>query len=181
MTVAERVRDLVQPLLADRDLDLYDVELAGPVLRVVLDRPEGLDLDALSDATRAVSRALDEADPIPGHYTLEVTSPGLERALRTPQHFARAVGETIRVRTVPGDEGDERRVAGVLTAADDDGITVRTGTDDAGAPVERRLAYPEVERARTVFEWGPGDKPGKARRAQAGRQATSNEKRDHRS
>jgi ribosome maturation factor RimP len=181
MTVAERVRDLVQPLLADRDLDLYDVELAGPVLRVVVDRPEGLDLDALSDATRAVSRALDEADPIPGHYTLEVTSPGLERALRTPQHFARAVGETIRVRTVPGAAGDERRVVGVLSAADDDGITVRTGTDDAGAPVERGLTYAEVERARTVFEWGPGDKPGKARRAQAGRQATSNEKRDHRS
>jgi ribosome maturation factor RimP len=91
------------------------------------------------------------------------------------------VGETIRVRTVPGAAGDERRVAGILTAADDDGITVRTGTDDAGAPVERRLAYPEVERARTVFEWGPGDKPGKARRARTGRQATSNEKRDHRS
>ncbi|HET6950576.1 MAG TPA: ribosome maturation factor RimP [Acidimicrobiales bacterium] len=181
MTVAERVRDLVQPLLADRDLDLYDVELAGPVLRVVVDRPGGLDLGVLSDATRAVSRALDESDPIPGHYTLEVTTPGLERALRTPWHFARAVGETVRIRTVAGSAGEDRRVAGVLSAADDDGITVRTGTDDAGAPVERRLPYADIERARTVFAWGPGEKPGKARRAGAGRQATSNEKREHRS
>ena len=66
MTVADRVRDIVLPLLADRDLDLYDVEMAGPVLKVVVERSGGLDLDALSDASRAVSRALDEADPVAG-------------------------------------------------------------------------------------------------------------------
>ena len=92
MTVADRVRDLVLPLLADRDLDLYDVEMAGPVLKVVVDRPGGLDLDALSDATRAVSRALDEADPIAGSYTLEVTSPGLERTAPHPGALRRCGG-----------------------------------------------------------------------------------------
>ena len=80
MSVADRVRDLALPLLDDRHLDLYDVEMQGPVLRVVVDSPPGsgggLDLDVLADATRAVSRALDEADPITGRYTLEVTSPG---------------------------------------------------------------------------------------------------------
>jgi ribosome maturation factor RimP len=157
MTVTDRVRDLVLPLLADRDLDLYDVEMAGPVLKVVVERPGGLDLDALSDATRAVSRALDEADPIAGSYTLEVTSPGLERTLRTPSHFAGAVGETVKVKVVAGaaEAGGDRRVAGVLAAADDDGITVRTG-DDEDAPVERQVRYGDIERARTVFEWGPG-------------------------
>ena len=72
MSVADRVRDLVLPLLDDRHLDLYDIEMQGPVLRVVVDSPpgsgEGLDLDILADATRAVSRALDEADPITGRY-----------------------------------------------------------------------------------------------------------------
>lgn len=157
MTVADRVRDIVLPLLADRDLGLYDVEMAGPVLKVVVERPGGLDLDALSDATRAVSRALDEADPIAGSYTLEVTSPGLERTLRTPAHFAAAVGETVKVKVLAGAAGldGDRRVAGVLAAADDDGITVRSG-DDAGTPIERHLPYGDIERARTVFEWGPG-------------------------
>jgi ribosome maturation factor RimP len=165
MTVVDRVRDLVQPLLSERDLDLYDVELAGRELRIVVESGHAggsLDLDAISDVTRAVSRALDEADPINSAYTLEVTSPGLERTLRTPHHFARAVGETVRVKTRPGgpDADTERRVAGVLAAADDGGITVRTGLDDEGAPVERRLAYDEIERARTTFVWGPAAKSG---------------------
>src|SRR5918996_593379 len=115
MSVADRVRDLVLPLLDDRQLDLYDVELQGPVLRVVVDNPpgrsEGLDLDVLADAPRGVWRALDDADPIPGRYTLEVTSPGLERTLRRPEHFERAVGETVKIRTVAGVD-DERRGGG---------------------------------------------------------------------
>src|ERR687893_792616 len=90
MTVADRVRDLVLPLLAERDIELYDLEVAGPVLKVVVDRPGGLDLDVLAKATRAVSHALDEADPIAGAYTLEVTSPGLDRAL--PGHEQREEG-----------------------------------------------------------------------------------------
>ena len=158
MSVADRVRDLVLPLLDDRDLDLYDVEMQGPVLRVVVDSPPGsgggLDLDALADATRAVSRALDEADPITGRYTLEVTSPGLERTLRRPEHFERAVGETVKIRTVDG-VSDERRVEGQLVSADDSGVVVRTGAAEDGTAVEQRLAYDDIERARTVFEWGP--------------------------
>jgi ribosome maturation factor RimP len=171
MTVVERVRELVEPLLTERELDLYDVEMAGPVLRVVVDRPGPLDLDVLGEATRAVSRALDEADPIAGHYTLEVTSPGLERTLRTPAHFARAVGEQVKVKLRADVADDERRVAGVVEAADDDAVTIRTGTE-GGEPVTRRLAYGDIDRARTVFEWGPAPKPG-------GR--SSNEKREHRS
>jgi ribosome maturation factor RimP len=158
MSVADRVRDLVLPLLDDRHLDLYDVEMQGPVLRVVVDNPPGsgggLDLDVLADATRAVSRALDEADPITGRYTLEVTSPGLERTLRRPEHFERAVGETVKIRTVDG-VSDERRVEGQLVSADDSGVVVRTGAAEDGTAVEQRLAYDDIDRARTVFEWGP--------------------------
>jgi ribosome maturation factor RimP len=176
MSVTDRVRDLVLPLLDDRHLDLYDVEMQGPVLRVVVDSPPGsgagLDLDVLADATRAVSRALDEADPITSRYTLEVTSPGLERTLRRPEHFERAVGETVKIRTV-ADVGDERRVEGQLASADGAGIVVRTGVADDETAVERRLAYDDIERARTVFEWGPAAPPSAKRK--------SDEKRERRS
>jgi ribosome maturation factor RimP len=118
-------------------------------------RAGGVDVDEVASLTRAVSRALDEADPIDSRYTLEVSTPGLERTLRTPQHFAGAVGETARIRLRPEVEGD-RRVEGVVTGADDDGVTVRV--DDE---TERHLRYDEIDRARTVFVWGP---PAKEKR-----------------
>ena len=159
MGVAERVHPLVAPILADLGLELYDLEHGGGTLRVVIDREGGVDLDELALATRLISRQLDHSDPIPGRYTLEVTSPGLERTLRTAEHYRLAVGSTVSVRTLPHVEGD-RRVHGVLVAADGDRITVRLD-DGPALGSERTLAVADVERARTVFEWGPGPKPGK--------------------
>jgi ribosome maturation factor RimP len=149
MGTDDAVRRLVEPLLAARGLELFDVEVRNNVLRISVDKTAGgdLDLDTISQASEVISAALDEHDPIPGKYTLEVSSPGLERPLRTPVHFRRFVGTTVSVRTQPGVEG-ERRLQGTLEAADDDGITL----------VGRRLAYSEIERARTVFEWGPTPK-----------------------
>jgi ribosome maturation factor RimP len=159
MGVSERLHELIGPLCDDLDVELIDVEYAGGVVRVTIDRPGGVDLDAVARVTRAVSRALDEHDPIAGRYTLEVSSPGLERNLRTPSHFGRAVGSTVRVKTRPGVDGD-RRFEGVLASADDHGIVVASREGQG----ERRIAYGEIERARTVFEWGPAPKPGSARK-----------------
>jgi ribosome maturation factor RimP len=148
MSTSERVRDLVEPLVAAAGLDLYDLELGGGVLQVLVDREGGADIDAIAKLTRAISRSLDEHDPIAGHYTLEVSTPGLERPLRTPAHFTRAIGSTVKVKTKPGTEG-ERRIAGTITAADDDTVTVQVAE---GA--SRTVHYDEIERARTTFEWG---------------------------
>jgi ribosome maturation factor RimP len=168
VSIVERVREIVEPLLARHSLEVYDIELAGSKLRVTIDRPagssEGLDLDTIAQATRLVSLALDEHDPIDSRYTLEVSSPGLERVLRTPAHFTRAVGSTVSLKTRPDVEG-ERRVQGVLAGADDDGVTV----------VGRHLRYDEIERARTVFEWGPPAKPAKP--AKSARKKPAGEKR----
>ena len=162
MAVADNVRDAIAPLLAARDLELYDVEHTGGVLRVVVDAEGGVDLEALSEATRAVSRLLDELDPIGGRYTLEVTSPGLERTLRTRAHFARAVGSTVKIRTHPGVEG-ERRATGELVDATDDGIVVRLRDPAPGEDPERSIGYDQIERAQTVFEWGTATDEKKAR------------------
>jgi ribosome maturation factor RimP len=160
-TTEDRVRALVEPLVAEAELSLYDLELAGGVLKVLVDAPGGADIDAISRLARLVSRALDEHDPIEGRFTLEVSSPGLERPLRTPAHFAGAIGTSIKIKTRPGVEGD-RRVDGDLLAADDATVTVRS-SDGA----DRTLLYDDIERARTTFEWGAPEKPTTKKRTKA--------------
>ena len=156
MATTDRVAALVAPLAAERGLDLYDVEQHQSSLRILVSREGGVDIDALAELSRAVSRALDEDDPVAGKYTLEVSSPGLERTLRRPDHFVGAVGDQVTLKTVPGTEGD-RRVTGTLTAADDEGITVRPADGLDGD--ERRLTYDQVMSARTLFDWGTTTKP----------------------
>jgi ribosome maturation factor RimP len=152
--------DALSPILEARGLDLVDVELHGAQLTVFVDREGGIGLDELGDATREVSAALDELDPIPGRYTLSVSSPGLERRLRTPAHFARAVGETVTIRMDAG-TADVRRITGTLAGADESGCTLSGPEVPDG---EMRIAYDQIERARTVFEWGPEPRKSKSER-----------------
>ena len=152
--MSEELFDLVRHALAPLGLELVDLELRSGVARVTVDRLGGADLESLAGASRVVSTLLDEHDPFPGsRYSLEVTSPGVERPLRRPEHFARAVGEKVSIRTLPG--SSERRLQGTLVTADADGVVV-SGPELPGG--SRRLSYDEIERARTVFEWGAGAK-----------------------
>ena len=98
MSAADRVREIVAPLVTAASLELYDLELHGGVVQVLVDAPGGADIDAISRLARAISRALDEHDPIDGTYTLEVGTPGLERPLRHPVHFAGAIGTSVKVK-----------------------------------------------------------------------------------
>jgi len=150
----------LSPVLEARGLDLVDVEVHGAELTVFVDRDGGVGLDELGDATRDVSAALDALDPMPGRYTLSLSSPGLERRLRTPAHFVKAVGETVTLRVNAG-TADVRRISGTLTASDDAGCTLR-GPEVPGG--EQHIAYDQIERARTVFEWGPEPRRAKSER-----------------
>jgi ribosome maturation factor RimP len=143
----ERVRAVVEQPLSEAGFEVVDVERKGPVLAVTVDRPDGIDLEAVTEATRLVNTLLDDNDLLGAQTTLEVSSPGIERPLRTPEHFRRFVGAEVAVKLRPGTEG-ERRLSGPLEAADDEGVVV------AG----RRLAYADIDRARTVFVW-----PGQAK------------------
>lgn len=158
--VLKRVRDLIQPIASDLDLDLYDLEQRGGTLRVTIDTPPGseggVDMDKLALATRLISREMDHHDPMPGKYTLEVTSPGVERTLRTPAHFHREIGKTINIRLSDTD-AQPRRFEGLLIAADDTTATVRLDDENLD---ERIVALADIDRARTVFVWGPKPKPG---------------------
>lgn len=152
-TTAQRVRDLVAPLIGD-GVTLYDVEHNGSTLRILLDREGGIDVAALAEATRRISSALDEEDPIGSSYTLEVSSPGLERPLRTPEHFAAAVGRDVKVKCRPGTEGD-RRVQGRLVEADDHSVIVETPTGE-----RRSVRLDQISRANIAVDWSPPPKPG---------------------
>jgi len=174
---ADRLAAVLAPALAHLDVTLYDVELSGSggarTLRVLIDRPRngdledgasaegtsGIDLQAVTSATEALGPVLD-GDPVvaavlPGRYLLEVSSPGLERPLRTPAHFRGAVGTVVSLKARAAD-GTNPRNRVLLVGADDDGIEV----DVDGA--RERVAYADVVQARTVFEWGPAPKPGKS-------------------
>ncbi len=161
--MTEELFTQLQPVIAAAGLELVDVELRSGVLLVTVDGEGGVDLEALTAANRAVSSVLDEVDPIPGRYTLEVSSPGVERTLRTPAHFIKAIGETVTVKTRPQVPGD-RRLRGTLTAADADGLTLAVEGADGGV----RLSYSDIDKARTVFVWGP-ERGGRGGGADSGR------------
>jgi ribosome maturation factor RimP len=150
----ETIRAMVEPVATSLGLQIYDLVLAGPAVRLILDRPGGVDIDTLEEASRRVAPLLEALDELAGPYTLEVSSPGVERPLRTAVHFAGAVGAVVSVKA-RGEDGVKERVRGELVAADADTITIRL--DDG----PREIAYGAIDEARTVFDWSPAPKPGK--------------------
>lgn len=152
MELEQVIRSVVQ----EDGLEMVEVRLSREggrrLLRVTVDREGGVDLDAIARASERLSRRLDATDVVPGGaYTLEVSSPGVERPLREPRHFARHLGAKVRAKTVEPVDGTRAHV-GTLAAADDNGFTLATERGDL------RLEYADVTSARTVFEWGGGTK-----------------------
>jgi ribosome maturation factor RimP len=171
VNVVTSVTAMVSPILDDLGLELYDMEFSGGVLKVTIDTPAGqeagVDIDQISRVNRLLGRELDHNDVVPGRYTLEVSSPGLERNLRTPHHFQREVGKDVSIRLVAEHEG-QRRFAGALVAATDATATVRV--TDTAQSVEIPLAL--IEKAKTVFVWESQPKPN-SKEARAAKRSTS--------
>ena len=145
---------LVAPVVEAAGLEVWEIsfgrEQGRRILRVTVDRDGGVDLDTIAELSERLSRRLDlEGFAGDSAYALEVSSPGLERPLRSPRHFERSVGQQVKVKTVEPVEG--RRVhEGALVSADAEAIVV------ASAGGELRVPYADIASARTVFEWGPG-------------------------
>ena len=147
----------LRSLLSSLGLDLYDLELAKGTLSVTVNKAGGVDLESLTKANRAISEWLDLNDPIPGRFTLDVSSPGLERRLRTVEHFRSALGEVVTLRE-QRDGQPTRRLEGPLIKVSDNCVTL---VDKSVGEVEVNTS--SLERARTVFQWGGEAKPSPSR------------------
>jgi ribosome maturation factor RimP len=147
----------IEDYLGAESLELDDLVVAGggrgKVIKVIVDG-ERVDVDRLAAVSRGLSRMLDADDPIDGSYTLEVSSPGLERSLRRPNHYAKSVGRLVNVKTTHEIDGTSAHKGTILAAEEDEFVL-----DVAGS--RRTIRYEDVAKARTVFEWGPRPKPGK--------------------
>lgn len=149
----DAIVDLLTPPLADSGLDLEVVDLtrAGrrSVVRVAVDKDGGVDLDDIAAATRTVSRLLDESDVMGEQpYTLEVSSPGVDRPLTLPRHWRRNRGRLVQVT-----RRDQQPITGRVVSADDTSTTL----DVDGQQVT--LAYADVAKARVQVEFNRRAEP----------------------
>jgi ribosome maturation factor RimP len=148
--VGERLRELCRGGVEALGFELVDVELAGggrsPTLRVYIDNPRGsgITVEDCAQVSRQLSAIFDVEDPLPGSYTLEVSSPGLDRPLVTPADFRKRVGETVKVKLRRPDETGRRNFAGALIEATDSNIVVEVDKERFS------LSYAAIERARLV-------------------------------
>jgi ribosome maturation factor RimP len=127
-SVVERIWQLTAPLVTEHGMEIVDIEYRregrGHVLRVYLDRiGGGITVDDLSTMSRRLGDVVEVHDMVPGRYTLEVSSPGVNRRLRAPEQFLRYVGSKVRARTVEP-LGGRRAFVGTLAEVRDEGIVL---------------------------------------------------------
>lgn len=141
---------LIRPVIEGSGLELVDVafrrESGRRILRVVVDRDGGVDVDTIAELAEKVSRRLDVEGFAPGPYALEVSSPGIERSLKRPRDFERRVGDMVKVKTTAPVDG-RTNITGELVSADDELIVV------AVAGQELRVRHVDIASARTVVDW----------------------------
>ncbi|GAA3993378.1 ribosome maturation factor RimP [Streptomyces marokkonensis] len=156
-TQSERLRELLEPLVASQGLDLEEIAVDSVgrkrVLSVVVDSDTGADLDRIADVSRALSAKLDETDAMgEGEYTLEVGTPGAERSLTEHRHYVRATDRLVRFQLHEGGE----LVARILDV-DDDGLDLEVPGVKGRKATTRRLAFGDIDKARVQVEFSRKD------------------------
>jgi ribosome maturation factor RimP len=154
----QRVREIIEPSLQRMGFDLVAVELVAgrrATLRLSVDGPQGVGIGDLTRITHRVSPLLDEADPMPGSYDLEVSSPGIERPVQRMSDFVRFVG--FRARVVLEEGLPRRRYTGRLVAAEGDTVTIEVD----GVACE--LPFGQIEKAQLVLDLAEFERLGQLR------------------
>ena len=135
----DELRELLEPTIERLGYEVIDLEVrlsgGSGLVRLFIDKPDGVDLDDCEKVSVAVSALLDVEDPVPGNYNLEVSSPGLDRKLTKPAHFQRFAGETVKVQTRFPIEG-RRRFRGTLVSSDEENIVVEVDGESHSLPLK---------------------------------------------
>lgn len=152
-SVEAKARELAEPIVAAEGMELVDVEFLreheGWVLRLFIDKPGGVGLDDCTQVSRAVETMLDVEDVVPHEYHLEVSSPGLNRPLKKPEHFQRALGHRVKVKTFgPLGEPPRKNFSGTLKEVDADAVTVEV--EGAGA---FHIHFKDIAKANLEYEF----------------------------
>jgi ribosome maturation factor RimP len=134
----DEIQQLLEPAIERLGYELTDLDVRlsgkGGLLRLTIDKPDGIDLDDCEKVSNAVSALLDVEDPVPGNYNLEVSSPGLDRKLTKSEHFQRFEGETLKVSMRFPIEG-RRRFRGTLVSSDEENIVVEVDGESHSLPL----------------------------------------------
>ncbi|MFD7081528.1 ribosome maturation factor RimP [Streptomyces sp. NPDC002181] len=157
-TQSDRLRGLLEPLVAAKGLDLEDIEMskAGKrrMLRVIVDSDEGVELDACAELSREVSDRLDESDVMgEDEYVLEVSSPGADRPLTEHRHYVRAIDRLVKFQLAEGGE----LIARILDV-DDEGMDLEVPGVKGRKATARRIAFTDIAKARVEIEFNRKDK-----------------------
>lgn len=157
-TQSDRLRALLEPLVAAKGLDLEDIETskAGKrrMLRIIVDSEDGVELDVCAELSREVSDLLDETDTMgEDEYVLEVSSPGADRPLTEHRHYIRAIGRLVKFQTSDGGE-----VIARITDVDDEGMDLEIPGVKGRKATARRIAFTDIAKARVEIEFNRKDK-----------------------
>jgi ribosome maturation factor RimP len=157
-TQEEAIAKMARPVVEDFGCELYDVEVMPGLVRIAVDKENGIGIETLSEISLVLSRVLDTKDLVASRaYDFEVTSPGLERKLRQLRHFEKSIGQTAKFTLREPLEGSRHITAEILSVEGGE-VTV-----DLGDSRKFSLKFDEIEEAKTVFVW-KSDSKGKLSR-----------------
>lgn len=145
-----KVEELLKPIIEKLQYDLYDViyEKEGKdyYLRIIIDKPEGIDINDCEKVNNEINDILDEADYIKNQYFLEVSSPGLERILRKEKHFQSQIGKEISVKLFKP-INKQKELIGTLVEYNKEGLTIKV--DDTTIKIDSK----DIAVTKTIFNW----------------------------
>ena len=147
-SVSETVRAAIEQTVSELGYSIWDITFgkvgADYHLEITIDKAEGIDINDCEKVHRAIDPILDEVDPIEGFYYLDVSSPGLERELRTAEHISSCIGMDVEAKLFAAFEG-RKSVLGTLISGDGEGVTIKDETGEITVPMDK------ISRLNTVF------------------------------